>query len=172
MMLHSRYVDRFPGLLPGLQGLGDTTQSAILLWPDGNCYNTVGTPSTVTDVQSAMAASNRVPCWCLVWPWADTCHPVPALPASSLAVPVAPQTQEQMTTPGAWTPDTALAWTNYVQQQVQQAQDQARATSAGTAPSSSYIPSADGAPQSTGNTALWVVGGIAAAFFLFAVVKH
>ncbi|MCC7497322.1 MAG: hypothetical protein IT160_07080 [Bryobacterales bacterium] len=60
-----------------------------------------------------------------LYPGVSTMQPLPAPPAP--AGPAAPQTREQMTVPGAWTPDMAIqqGWQNTLQRWTQFFTDQA-----------------------------------------------
>ena len=177
MMLTTPYPSEFPGLRPGITGLAAATSSTPQLvapatgsvgtWDrigssSGNCYNTV--------------SGLQVPCYCVLTPWLDVCNPTGALPTSVTVPPVAPQTYNQMTTPGAWTPNDASAWTTYVQGQVNAAQDSARSQSSDALMLSATNPgsgsgSGSGTPSASDTTTLVLLAAAAAGVLVLLLKK-
>ena len=124
----------------------------------GAYYGAVLQDTPTGGVQLVNAYSGAaVPWWCSIWTFSDACHPTGTMPVSKPLPPVAPQTEGQMTVPGAWTPAEASAWTAYVQGQVRSAEqnvyETAGADQAGV--------SSTAVPESGSNTNLIVALAVA-----------
>jgi hypothetical protein len=136
-----------------------------------NEYGTYIQDTPVGGVQTVNAYSGAaVPWWCSFWTFADACHPTGIMPVSKPIAPVAPQTQGQMTTPGAWTPAEASAWSAYVQGQVRSAEQGVYEANAADQSSGSGTGTPAEAAASS-NTPLLIVAGVAVLGLVLALRK-
>jgi hypothetical protein len=125
------------------------------------------TPVGGVQVVNAFSGA-AIPWWCTLWAYSEACHPTGTMPVTKPLAPVAPQTYNQMTVPGAWTPVEASAWTAYVQSQVRAAEEYTYQTAMDATTGGAGAAPAQDSPSSTG---LLIVAAVAAVGLFMALRK-